>query len=197
MKKLLALALLLSIAGVASASLEIVTDYDGRELNIGETISVGIATTADLGAFAPLNWALTAEGLDVTNPDPIAITNLTNTVIGNAADLASVMVPEGQAGPAGDDVIACSASAVGGDGSQAITRTTCGARFHRAWHVGNVPHGYVATVVLSPFFHDPQQPHGSRRSPQPFSSGNRTRPRSMMTPVATSSANSRAPSMST
>ena len=51
MKKLLVLALVVNITGITSASLEIVTDYDGRCLQLGESISVGIQTTADLAAF--------------------------------------------------------------------------------------------------------------------------------------------------
>lgn len=102
MKKLLALVLVMGVASVASAGLQIVTDYDGRDLMIGEAITVGLATDGPLGTFQGDSWALVGPAaLDVQGGDPIAIANLTNTIIGRTEDIPAVMTPAGLLGPVG------------------------------------------------------------------------------------------------
>jgi len=93
MKKLVTFALVLSLAGAASAGLAIVTDYAGEGLLPGDSIVVGIANDTPLNPFVPTNWALTSEELDVSGGDPIAIAQLANSIVGRVEDLGAVQAP--------------------------------------------------------------------------------------------------------
>ncbi len=93
MKKLVAFAMVLGLAGAASAGLAIVTDYSGQDLLPGDSFMVGLETAAPLNPFVPTNWALTSEDLDVMGGAVIPVASLASSIIGNPADIPAVIVP--------------------------------------------------------------------------------------------------------
>lgn len=101
MKKLVTFAMVLGLAGAASAGLAIVTDYAGEDLLPGQSFQLGLVSAGEgLGPFQPTNWALTSEVLDVDGGATIAIANLANDIVpGRVEDLSSIMAPgRGMAG---------------------------------------------------------------------------------------------------
>jgi hypothetical protein len=96
MKKLLVLTLVLGIASLASASITLVTDYDGSDLNPGDTINFALVSSA-LGPFQGDTWAVATDAGTVAIT-PIAIASLTNTVVGDIENNSTILNPAGTVG---------------------------------------------------------------------------------------------------
>ena len=101
MKKLLVLMLVLGVASLANATLVLDTMYDGSPIEEGDSISVNIYSDAAMTAFEAHTWALiVTDGAvgAVSGGDPVAIADLSNTIIGAVEDTASVLNPAGSTG---------------------------------------------------------------------------------------------------
>ena len=101
MKRFLLLMLVLTVASLANATLVLDTTYDGTRIYEGETISVNIYSDAPMTAFEAHTWALivTNGALGaVSGGEPVAIPNLSNTIIGAVEDTPSVLNPAGSVG---------------------------------------------------------------------------------------------------
>ena len=99
MKKFLVLTLVLGMASLANAGLVITSDGT-TELLEGESMTIGIASDADMTAFESHTWALVvnSEAASLSGGVPLAIDSLVNTIVGDVETNPTILNPDGTVG---------------------------------------------------------------------------------------------------